>query len=650
MLTDLSQNDFAHLTNYATQMRSTHDREFMETISPDLIRSFYRGSKFKDSRFSRMGYGSDNDHLLMLSMIFGSANTILPNIHHRNSTPIITALRGQPSVPNVAPEESAAILTALERYYLKKNDGKQNNQEAALNAYWFGLGWKKLGYSRVSEPSPEIAGEPETQVPPTQSKQDGFNFLNMLGMGEKKQPDALQSKERMEFVEEEGIFNSSESPLNVMLDHKADLRNGKAVLHRLPRTLYELLNFPGYDQGIMTEVEKKFKHSRGSRLDSREVDLMLNELHVRQRNGIWILSWIDTFEKPLQYEKSTWQGKGFQLVPLTFSNEPGVRYPISHMKIAVQVQDRIDKLASLFYETVARSRNMLFVYKEDLEKGTLEAIEQNKIQGIAVTKNPISSGTFAHAQSPSVTNDLPTLIALAQQNLTEVMGSDAQMTTGKSKNKTLGQDELARMGTQVRESGMQDRFRDFMIEQFEKEASLLQEYCDAELKLEILGTDFADPIMAEKFHKVSVEFMSQSNPIAARRYIEGVEYEFDFNVEDSIKPDREKIMANIERVIAFTTNPIVEQAINESGFMVNTGKMSIEWMKQVESLGNPKKYLTPIDSMQLAAMQTKRMLMQGGGSMARPPAPQQKSGGRSVGKTSSESTEPKSSEMAGATA
>lgn len=643
MLTDLSQGDFKFWTQYADKMKSCHEEEFMQEINPDLIRAFYRGRKTKDKRFSRTGYGLDaNEHLLMLSMIFGSANTILPNLHHRNSQPIITPLRGQSSVPNVTPEESAAILTALERYYMKKNDAKINNQEAALNAYWFGLGWKKLGYSRVSEPNEQVAGEPETE---TQPQEKPFDFMSMMGL--RKEPDALQSKERMEFVDEEGLFNSSESPMNVMLDHKADLKNCKVILHRLPRTLYELLNFPGYDPKVMEELTTKFRHARGTRMDTRDVDLILNELHIRQRNGIWILSWVDSFDKPLQYEKSTWQGRGFQLVPLSFTNEPGVRYPVSHMKIAVQVQDKIDRMASLFYETVSRSKNMTLFHKGDLEQGTIDAIEANKIGAIGLTNKPINPGTFAQVTSAPVQNDLPALIAMCQQNLTEVMGSDAQMTTGKSKNKTLGQDELARMGTQIRESGMQDRFKDFMIEQFEKEAQLLQEYCDGELKLEILGTDFAEPIANMENYKQQVEFMTLQNPLAARRYIENVEYQYDFNVEDSVKPDREKIMNDIERVIAFTTNPIVANAINEDGFIVKTGALAREWIGQVESLGNPRKYLSPIDSMQLAAIQTKRMLMSGGGSQPGAPAPKQTGSTGSTSKPPMDTAgEPKSASVA----
>ena len=627
MLTDLTQADFQFYKSYFDKMRSCHDKEFMEEINPDLIRAFYRGRKIKDARFARVGYGMDDDeHLLMLSILFAGANTILPNLYYRDPRPLVTAIRSTEGP--VSQDQSAALMAALLKLYMKQNNAKSENQDAVLNAYFFGLGWKKLGYTFESEPmQEEMSQEPETL-----NESQGFSFKKLLGMEGQEKPTPLQFKERMDFVDKSGLFNSSESPLNIFLDHKADLRNGKVRAHRVTRSLYELMNFGAYDQEILEDIYKKFKHTRGSRLDTRDIDLSVNEEHIVQRNGIWVLTWVDEFDKPIQYERSTWQGKGFQFVPLSFTNEPGVRYPISHMKIAVQVQDRIDKMASLFYQTVSRSRNMLFINQNRLQKGSVDAIIANKVQGIVLTNEDLTPGTFAHAQSPPVSNDLPSLIALCQQNLIQVMGSDEQTVTGRSKNKNLGQDEIAHAGTQVRESGMQDRVKDFMIEQFEKEAQLLKEYSDSELQLEITGEDYVDPIMAEKMEKQNVSFMSLENPIAAKRYIENVDFSLDMNVEEAVKPDREKIMNDIERVIAFTSNPLVETAINNDGYAVATGALAIEWMSNVESLGNSKKYLKKINSMQLAAIQARKVLMQGMGQGQGQPPNQKQTKDGSAGK------------------
>ena len=643
MLTELSTADFSFYVKYASEMRKCHDSEFMKEINPNYIRAFYRGKKFKDERFTQLGIGQTQDeHLLNLCMVFSGANTILPNLYYRNPSAIVTALKGRAEVSGVVPEESAALMSALLKYYSKRNKAKEENQDAALNGYFFGLGWKKISYQMASQPAPQIAEEPETR------KEEGasnFSFMGLINPQEEpKQTDPLQHGERYEFQDEEGLISTSESPLNVAVDHKSDLRNGKAHLHFVNRSLYEIMNFPGYDQSVMAKVYEKYKHSRGTRLDTRDVDLLLMELHVKQRNGTWVLVWIDGFDQPLYYERSILGQHGFQLFPLVFTNEPGVRYPISHMKIACQVQDKIDKMAALFYETVARQRNMLFVHKGDLEPGTLDAIERNKIGGIAITNKPINAGTFGHAQSPSVQNDLPSLIRLCQQNLIQVMGADEQLVTGSSKNDTLGQDELARMGTKVRESGMQDRMKDFLIEGAEKEAVLLKEFCSAQIELEVAGEDFADPIMAEQYEKESIKFMSEENPLPVSRFIDKIDYNFDFNMEDAIKPDREKIMSTIERVIAFGTNPIVENALNEDGSQLAVGALAKEWVGNAEALGNPRKYIRPMTSLQLAYKQAKKMMLGGvmtGGSA--PPIPKPAEGAKMAGKPE---REPTSSEAA----
>lgn len=642
-LADLSQGDFKYLTSYADKMKACHEDEFMSEIDPDWIRAFYRGRKVKDKKHSRSTGMTDDEHLLMLSTVFGAANTILPNLYYRNPSPIITSIRGQAKVGGVNPEESAALLTALEKFYMKKNDGKAANQECCLNAYFFGLGWKKISYQRQLSGAEEISEEPESADRGAPSDKAGFG--EMLGISqpsESSKPIPLQSGDSSEFVEDEGLLNSSESPMNVWLDHKADLRNGKARCHAVNRSLYDLMSFGSYEPSVLQEIYQKFKYSRGSRLDTRDIDLELRELHVQQRNGIWVLTWVEGFNKALQYEPAI--SKKFQLLPLQFSSEPGIRYPISHMKLMCQSADKLDKVASLFYQTVARSRNMMFINASKLQQGTIDAIEKNRIQGIALTKVDPGTGMFAHAQSPSVQNDLPTLMQLIQQSIIQISGADEQLVSGKSKNKTLGQDELARIGTKVRESGMQDRVKDHLIAQAEMEACLLKEYSEAELELEITGEDFADPIMAEKFEKETIKFMSPENPLPASRYIDGIDYKFDFNMEDALKPDREQVAAGIERTIAFTSNPIVEEALNNSGVEVRQDLLAKEWLTQQEYLGNPRKYLQPISPMQLAAKQARKMLMGGGGSAAKPPAPQQKQGGASM--AGKQEREPQSSEAA----
>lgn len=629
MLKDLSTLDFDFYRGYADKMRSCHDREFMQELDPELIRCFYRGKKQKDNRFTRTGVEKDEKHTLLLNTVYAAANTILPNLYYQNAWPIVQALRDE------ATPESAALLAAALKHYMKVNNAKIENQEACLNGYFFGLGWKKLGYRVEYAPKPEIAEEPETKKP--------FSFTSLL-RGDSEESETIQPRELSDVVEEEGLFNASESPLNVMLDHKSDLLNTKAILHKIPRTLYDLMNFGSYDEEALTSFYKKYKTIKGSRLDTRELDCDLFELHIKQRNGIWILTWIDGYDKPLQYEKSTWQGKGFQFEPLAFSNEPGQRYPISHMKIATQVQEKVDKMASMFYEKVARAQDLTLINKNDLEKGQLEAIVENRTRGIIVTNKPVNAGTFAHIQSPGVQNDLPLLMNMSIQNMIEVMGTDQQLVSGRSKNKTLGQDELARVGTKIRESGMQDRVRDWMIRQFEKEATLLQKFSDAELQLEIMPEDYSTSGMMDgNLEPKMVEFMTMNNPLGLKNYIPG-QYDFDFSIDEATKPDSETIRLGVETILKAYGQTTMKQDLIQDRKRLKTGLLWEQWIKTFNVLGNPKKYLEEIDSMQLAAMQAQEIMMGGGGQSMMAPKP--KESPDIAGKPESLNREPVSSEAA----
>src|SRR3990167_5324789 len=319
----LSQLDFSFYQEYSKKMIHCHDKEMMEVIDPELIRAFYRGKNKKQSKNNLYNVNEHNrEHFITLSRIFASTNTILPNLYYQN--PRIMASPGRESDP-----DSAALMTALQNHYTKELHQKEENQEAVLNAWYFGLGWKKQGYRTVFAPK---SSDPESIL----GKSQGFmgQVKSFFGMGQESKPDSNESKDRPEIVEWEGPFNSSESPLNVMLDYKADLRNRKVILHKLNRTLYDLKNFGNYDPQVLEEIFEKMQYKHGSRLDDREIDLTLKEMHIQQRNGLWILSWVEEHEKPLRYDQSDFNGKGDGFEPLVFTNEPGVRYPTSHLKVA----------------------------------------------------------------------------------------------------------------------------------------------------------------------------------------------------------------------------------------------------------------------------------------------------------------------------
>lgn len=603
-LKDLSQGDFEFYKGYAKKMQACHEDEFMKVISPDLMRAYYRGRNSKEDKAQDMdalGFYSHREHFLTYSRIFQASNTILPNLYYQNPSPICIARKD-------STEDDAALMTAVIKYYMKLNEAKRKNQEAILNAWFFGLGWKKMGYHTTFLPGKEIKGEPESK----DIDSIGGKVMQMVGQGMKSvlgiQPDNLETPSATMQPDYETMFNDVESPVNIMLDHKADLNNGKAILHRVKRTLYDLECFGSYDPKIITEIYDKMRYAGGTRLDSREIELDLNELHVKQRNGTWITTWVDQFPKAMKYDRSTFQGKGFQFTPIVFTNEPGVRYPISHMKVATQIQEHLDYLATLYVRIVDRVRNMTFVNEKDLAPGSKKAIQDNLLGGIVFTNKPLNAGSFANVNSASVTTDIPNLMGVLQQNITEIMGTDEQIVAGNSRNKTLGQDKLANIGTQIRESGMLDRVRDFMVTQFEKEGQIIKEYSNAELHFQITGKDYSDPQTGQKVEDKWVSFMTQQNPLGLKQYLQG-EFEFDCNIQEAPKPDSQGIQQECVEAIKVFSDPMVKQAMLDNGTMPRIDVLAKKMAEQFYFI-KESEFIEKLDSQQLAAIQAKAVMQQ----------------------------------------
>jgi hypothetical protein len=266
----------------------------------------------------------------------------------------------------------------------------------------------------------------------------------------------------------------------------------------------------------------------------------------------------------------------------------------------------------LYLDIVSRTRNMLLINKNDLEKGTIDAIENNKIGLIALTNKAINPGTFTHLTSPSVTNDLPNLVKMLQQAFTQLVGIDEQMVAGTSSNDTLGQDELARSGTKVRESGIKDSIRDFVIKQFKVEGCLMQEYAQGEFSGTLEPQDFSTP-NPQMTQPQPYEFMTMQNPISLSKNLEGT-YDYDMNVEEAVRPDSRTLREGYLSLLESASNPILKSALmeGERPKRIRVDLLAEELVKTYGQLGNPEKYIEELTSMQVAAIQTKDMLLQGG--------------------------------------
>ena len=358
----------------------------------------------------------------------------------------------------------------------------------------------------------------------------------------------------------------------------------------------------------MDEIREKMEVRNGTRFDLREIKVVLNEMMIEQRNGIWILVFIDDFYKPLRYEKMTHEG-GIPWEPLMFTHEPGVRYPTSHMKVASRTQEWIDNVANLQMELVGKLRSQFYVNENILSLGQKEAFEKNLIGGIIFGKRPAGAGDITEMSSRGMTADLFNMLGLFQQNVTEILGADSQRVSGQSANKTATQDQLASQGSQIRESGMLDRIREWIIRGARLEGQFIKQFSNAQLHLEITPKDYRDPETGQRIENFWVEFMTQNNPLPLRQYLEH-QFDYDTNIYEAPKPNT--LVMRQQAMEAISTLAPLQPALLQSGIKVDIGALAKIIGTSFEHIDSDS-FIEELDPQQQAAAQAAQVLAQNNG-------------------------------------
>lgn len=606
---DLSVLDFKYWKEYVYEDVRCHENEFLREANPELMHALYRGYKDPQYKQNLRDPQKLRNHIVTYSKIFTATNTIIPNLMYQMPRFLVVPEYG------TDPTQAAAMTSAL-NHYNKVLKQKAENQQAVLNSWFLGLSWKKVGYY--------IPEAPKMKTPETQGAEVGNNGGQA----------GLQFGQLQETYKHESLFNSFESPLNVMIDHKGTLDKFNVITNRLTRTLQDLIEYGQYDEEQMGKLIAEHENTAGSRFDAREVKFTLNETMIEQRNGIWMLVFIDEFDEPLYYERM--DVEEIPYYPLALTNEPNIRYPISHMGVASRSQRWIDEITSRYVEMIGKTRAQHYINEEILAKGqTKESFLKNLIGGIYWGKRPAQNGDIMEIKSTQVSPDVMNIINMLTSNVTEILGADNQRVSGKSSNDTLGQDKLASIGTEIRESGMLDKVRDWLIAQGECEIKILKKHSGAPLKLPITPNDFHNPEDAKQFMgeepQAQMQFRTPQQQIPLSSYAGDGDYGLTINVYEAVKPDKKELAKEYDEFTAIYTAPLVKDALLQDNKVVNIGMVVEERAKLFEYL-DPSRFITQVDIRQKTAIQVQDMLKMGGmpkpsptnkpqGSEAKPPIP-----------------------------
>ena len=234
-------------------------------------------------------------------------------------------------------------------------------------------------------------------------------------------------------------------------------------------------------------------------------------------------------------------------------------------------------------------------------------------------------GDVVEVKSSNVQQDLFLALQQFQRNQTEQLGADDQRITGKSTNRTATQDQIAALGTQIREGGLVDKVRDWLVHQSQIEGELLKQYSNGPVHFQITKKDFSNPVTRQSAEQEWVEFLTPNQPLPLRQALEG-EFDFRVNIYEAIKPNKLILKQEYDEFLALATNPNLRMAmLQDSSARINIGEIIKARLQQFEHI-DAEAAIEQLDPQQQAAAQASEVLMQNKGvPPQRKPSPEEAS-------------------------
>jgi hypothetical protein len=577
----MTQADFEYFKGYGTEMHSFFESHFMDVVNPDLLLAYYEGVRETESKQITEEENEGPPTRVCLNKFFPATSTLITELYPKNPKWLIT-----PKKDNIESEASAKVIESVLNYYFKKINGKQENQKAILNAWFFGYGCIKQGWNVEYGKSQQEKNLQENQQPPPLSIGQKVKQF-MLGMPESNQKQKTIDHgdlNDLDVILSEGPFVQSILPMDIELDHKRPFNDGKIIKHRISKTLDEVMESGLYKDYADEDFNKYFMKNK----DSRNITINLNEMWIRQKDGIYIFTYADGWAKPLRWHKwGSYQDK-FPFTFLSLTEEPKVTYPVSHVKVGQRGQRQVDFILTKWFEVISKFRNMTYVNENIFsdKKQAKNSIESNRTGGIVYGNKPATQGDIMSMATPAMTKDIFGILPLLQTNLQEILTVTSARQSGSSELDTLGQEQIAEQGNMMRIVGMKGKIEDFIVDQGKKIVSDIQQFATQPMVLKITGLSIKDPMTGQMMQDMWVNFGDGTTDL--KDAIQG-EYDFSVDFSESLPKDLPVIRKQMVELAQMAMQ--LEPMFNKQGKSFNAIEFFKDSVKNFETLSNPEKYI-----------------------------------------------------------
>jgi hypothetical protein len=193
------------------------------------------------------------------------------------------------------------------------------------------------------------------------------------------------------------------------------------------------------------------------------------------------------------------------------------------------------------------------------------------------------------------------MFALSQKledNIREILTVVGARASGNSKEETLGQEQIADYGNQLRSMGLQDCIKDFMKAQAKKLLQDIKQFATAPIILKVTGMNIQDPKTGELVTDKWVEFATPNSPKMLKEVIPA-DLDIEVDITEWARRDIAVVRKQLNEFVSQVVMPM-KDLLMAQGKVFNAVEFIKDAAKNYETLQNPEKYF--IDMPQPASL------------------------------------------------
>jgi len=544
---------------------STHNSDLKANNDPEEIIKAFQG-RFKDSE------DTQNENYLFIA-----ANTILPSLFFQLPRIIVRAKRE-------GLEFEAAVLNSLANAYFG-DEAKRENQQCILDAFLpYGYAVMKNGYNSRT------------------GKVKGPSILTGTQKSRNKENDMEGD---VEFLRYEKPLIIRQSPKTTYLDFSQPFGKGNRITFEYTRSLKEL-----QDSNLYTLSQNFIQFFSGRSLndDAREVNLRVFEHWRMIGEYAWKLVYVEGWPEEIFWGKTIY--KNLPVSYLRFNDMGDILYTVSHGRPATNAQKELNYLNELWKKHLDNLRNQHLVDFSQLDETGVKTLRANVIGGIVGTKGPITGGIAQPLQSAMMDRNLFANIDNVRQYLNLIISSTGGKTGEDSKLATIERSKA--MGDALRSSGMQDRIRDFVVDQIRQLIRNIIVLGNPEMMLKITGRNLVFPRTGERIESGTELQLGGEKGYALNDIITGdidTDFVFDVDITSAQRPDFPVIRKQLAEGIALAAQ--LQPVLQQENSRVNFTELMKDYYSTFDAIPNADKYIENIPETE--RMPTMPMGMPGAG-------------------------------------